>query len=193
MIYDKLGLTRDNGSSDFQDSSRLAALAVIFLNAKIDLSYYVKFNGKAYTYHRHPDEYKYTFSRDQASCLFAGLYFNKMKHLIDYSYKIENGDIVTPSVRDHFRRCAGLKSSFIGNLFLIIDILFSAYIQPLAEPNQLICMLMTHEDKKYLKLWCKLNKNWKKAINVYWCGWRNEPELALAMINRLEYESIMNQ
>lgn len=187
--YDELGLPRDHGSTDNLDSARMAGACVIFgLNKEIDLSVYVIPGG--YTRHPLADPSKMLFSRDQASVLFAGLYFQGKSHLVEANYQPPNGDIIMPSVRGHFKRCAGLKASWFQDLWLWLDVLWSCFIDPLAESNQLICMLKVHPSKAYLKFWCKWNKKWRNSILNYWSenegAWRGEPELADLMIKTIE-------
>lgn len=111
-----------------------------------------------------------------------------MHNYADPNYKTE-GDLVSPAVRGHFRRCAGLTSTFFQDAWLVADIYVHAWINPLSEPNQLISMLMV-TDVKYLKLWCKLNKQWRDSILNYWClndgAWRGERDLAEKMISVIE-------
>lgn len=185
MIIDHLGLPKDTGASDLQDSSRLAGIMAVFNHPLApDCSKYCISPGK---YVRHPEEYKYTFSRDQAVCLLAGLLAQGRTSYVDPDYKTE-GDVVTPAIRGHFRRCAGKFGTWLGDKWLIVDIYFNAKIAPMNEPNQLICVLMTHTDEKYLKMWTDLNKKWKESITEYWCGWRGEPELADLMIKTILYK-----
>lgn len=186
-IYDALGLPKDNGATDYQDSSRLAGMMAVGAYKYIpDLNLYV---NSDLTYTRHPTEgNRLKFSRDQAVVLFAGLYLTGEPDLVNPNYQPENGDVISPSVRGHFKRCAGLKSNFIEDLWLWFDVLYSAYIDPLAEPNQLIAMLRV-ADHKYLRAWKKLNKSWERSIRKYWHEedgyWRQEKELADAIINKL--------
>jgi len=183
MIIDKIGLPRDNGASDKQDSARLAGVAAIIgMFPKFALNLYVLHIGK---YVRHPQESKYSFSRDQSICLFAGLNSQKLSILVDPNYKTE-GDIVSPSVRGHFRRCAGLEASWFQDAWLWLDVLFNCHVKPLTEPNQLVCMMLVHPDKKYLKYWTSKNKQWQDSINEYWNGWRDEPTVSAAMINKIK-------
>ena len=183
MKFDNLGLPQDMGASDLQDSARLAGIMSVFnWPQKVPLQLYVISKGK---YVRHPREIKYTFSRDQSICLLAGLNFQKLEILADPNYKTE-GDFVSPSVRGHFKRCAGLKANWFQDLWLSAEIYFNAHFTPMNEPNQLICMLMVHPDKKYLKLWTDKNIFWSRAIRDYWEGWRQEPELSELMIKEID-------
>lgn len=196
-IYDSLGLPSDRGASDNLDSARMAGMCVISgYNYEIDLSLYIlNYTGSqsyyALKYTRHPlsDPDKMPFSRDQSSCLFAGLYYQGKTSLVDPNYQPPNGDIISPSVRGHFKRCAGLKANALENAWLWLDVIYSAYIDPLAEPNQLIAMLLV-ADHKYLRAWKRWNKSWERSVLKYWCqedgAWRGEPELAHAIIERVQ-------
>lgn len=180
MIFDSLGLPKDNGASDLQDSARLAGLMTVFGYSGIPLEKYVV--GSSYV--RHPNEAKYDFSRDQAVCLMAGLAVQGRHDLVNRDF-ITGKDIMSPAVQGHIRRCKGQKANLLQNAWLLLDVLFSALIKPMDESNQLLCILML-ADKMYLKLWLKLNRKWKESIREYWCGWRGEPELAEKMIQVLE-------
>lgn len=186
------GFPCDNGSTDGQDSARLAGLMAVFnhpqeLQPEMMEEYFdmISYTLGAYNYLRHPVEgNKYPFSRDQASCLFAGLRsVNRESFVVPY-YKPKN-DFISPSVRGHFKRCAGFKTRWYERAWLYLDVIYSAWVDPLAESNQLICMLMV-ANPKYLRLWCKLNKKWELSITTYWNTWRNEPELAELMISTIK-------
>lgn len=186
MKFDRWGLPSDFGSNDFQDSARAAGMCVLFgLHPDIDLSLYTNGRGQ---YWRHPAEYIYTMSRDQAICLFAGMWAQKRFDLVDPNYDTE-GDLVSPAVRGHFYRCSRRESNWFQDAWLMADVYVHAWFNPLGEPNQLIAMLMV-ADVKYLKAWCKLNKNWRQSILNYWCenegAWRGERELAEKMIKVIE-------
>ena len=200
MIFDELGLPRDNGATDLQDSARLAGILVTFdWPAIIPIGSYVcvtvksestnsSVSSKSLKYMRHPKEEKYDFSRDQAICLMAGLAKKGMSFFVNKEY-ITGKDIFSPSQMGHITICKGEKSKWYQNLWLWLDVVYSCVFTPKSEPNQLLCMMMTHPNKRYLKFWLKFNRHWKTAITAYWCGWRNELELAAHMIKKLsEYE-----
>lgn len=184
MIFDELGLPRDTGATDFNDSARLAGIMTVFeWSQQVQLIKYISSNP--FRYVRHPKEYKYDFSRDQAICLMAGLKYQDPLYVS--KSLIEGKDWFSPSHNGHIRICRGLKSHWYQKLWLWLDILWSCYFAPIEEPNQLLCMMIVHPDKKYLKFWLKHNKKWKEAINLYWRdSFRNEPELAKHMIKFLE-------
>lgn len=185
MIFDELGLPKDTGASDLQDSARLAGVMTVFeWPQKIPLVKYVIDDNFITKYCRHPKEYKYDFSRDQALCLMAGL--AKQNHF-QYVKKefVDGKDLFSPSNMGHVRICQGLKPRWYQNAWLWFDVIYSAKVKPLAEPNQLLCMLVVHPDTKYIKFWLKHNKQWEQAIRDYWSGWRGEKELADHMIDFL--------
>lgn len=182
MKFDSLGLPQDNGATDLQDSARLAGIMTVFgWPQKIPLREYIK----EWKYVRHPLEYKYDFSRDQAICYLAGLGMQENGSWIQESC-ITGKDLLSPSVKGHFKRCKGLKANWFQDVWLRLDILVHANISPISEPNQLLCMMLVHPDKKYLKYWCKINRYWDISIREYWCGWRGESELGKFMIQKIK-------
>lgn len=186
--YDNLGLPKDVGASDFLDSARLAGmLSLVDPENSIDLSLYT--NGISYVRHPGVRPFDPPMSRDQAVPLFAGMWAKKQSIMVDPNYQPPNKDYISPSVRGHFIRCAGGKSKWYQDLWLIVDILWSACVRQLDEPNQLIAMLIV-AGPWYLKLWTMLNKQWQKSILDYWSendgAWRQEPELANAIIKTIK-------
>lgn len=185
MIFDSLGLPKDNGASDLQDSARLAGILTVFEWPRVvAVSRY--FDQEKRIFVRHPNERIYDFSRDQAICLMAGFYKRRLD--VDRAW-VDGKDIFSPSHMGHVRICQGLAPRFHQKMWLWLDVLYSCFYQPMGEPNQLLCILMV-ADKKYLKFWLKYNKHWRDAIREYWCEgageWRKEPELAEHMIKVLE-------
>lgn len=186
------GYPVDTGSTNGQDSARLAGIMWVFDHHDAHVFDIYDYLGDD-DYLRHPNEENVTpFSRDQASALFAGLYIKDLMYSfisVDPNYKTKN-DIISPSVLGHFKRCAGLKANWFQDLWLWLDVLWSCFIAPMDESNQLICMMKVHENKAYLKFWCKWNKKWKNSILNYWSenegAWRGEPELAELMIKTIE-------
>lgn len=217
MIFDELGLPKDNGASDWADSSRLAGLmAVVLPNdpATPDLrSYFI--GDKAV---RHPTKTVYPeneprcMSRDQLVCLAAGL---KAQNNYDYAQKIvdETGlfapndldeealrvgkrkwkvpDLLLPHVREHFKICAGRQGSIVGAIFLAVDIFVSSKFLPMHEQNQMQCLVIAR-GKKWVSFYKKCNPKWKEATLDYWAtgsgAWRNEPVLAAKIIEKIEAE-----
>lgn len=188
MNFDALGLPKENGATDLQDSARLAGIMTVFgWPQEIDVRQYVKQAETTVQYYvRHPLEIIYNFSRDQAICLMAGLFAAGYSYLVNEN-SITGKDLLSPSVMGHVARCKGQKASWFQDLWLWLDVWFHANVTPLEEPNQLLCMMMT-ADKKFLRYWTTANPAWVTSIKNYWCGWRNEPELAQFMIDRIMIE-----
>lgn len=187
MKIDELGLPQVNGSTDLQDSAALAGIMTVFeWPQSIPIGLYTNWNLKRYD--RHPFEFSYDFSRDQAVCLIAG--YGKARAF--YNVKIEyitGKDFLSPSVRGHIARCQGKKSSWFQDLWFWADLYFSAKFKPLDELNQLFCMMLM-ADPKFIKWYCKANSQWERAIRKYWHtedgAWRNEPVLAEHMIWKIK-------
>jgi len=180
------GYPCDSGSTDGQDSARLAGLMVLFDHNDASSVFISDYTPIWHYYVRHPIEgNKYAFSRDQAVCLFAGFAKRYYFYRVNPDFNPPNGDWISPSVRGHFKRCAYKPDTWLERQWLWLDVIWSSFINPMAEPNQLICMLMI-ADPKYLRAWVKWNKKWKLAINAYWCDWRDEKELAALMIKTIE-------
>ncbi len=189
------GYPCDSGSTDGQDSARLAGLMWVFNHhQKIPyMSNYYSFNPvNDLRYLRHPVEGNKTpISRDQIVPLFAGFFVSGNKIFINPYYR-PKGEITMPSVANHIGICGGMKPTLLGNLWLWFDVLWSCFIAPMAEPCQLICMLKKHPDKKYIRFWVNNNKLWREAIREYFFSQtpgkynRGEPELAELMIKDLE-------
>jgi len=149
MKFDELGLPQDNGSTDKQDSARLAGLLTVFeWPQKVDCSKYVALNvyNDKLEYVRHPQEYRYNFSRDQSIPLMAGLFKQNETGLVNKEY-ITGRDLFSPSQNGHVRICQGLKPRWYQSLWLWIDVVYSALFAPLYEPNQLACMMLVHPNK----------------------------------------------
>jgi hypothetical protein len=191
MIFDKLGLPKETGASDLQDSSRLAGIMETFgyrPNGSIPLEKYVIVENDKTVYCRHPLERRYNFSRDQTLCLVAGLASQGKYDLVNLDY-VDGKDIFSPSHRGHIARCQGRKATFLQDAWLWLNVVYAANFKILEEPNKILCMLML-ADKKFLKYYLRTNKQWRQAILNYWAendgAWRGERELALHMIAVLE-------
>lgn len=189
------GYPVEQGASDSQDSARLIGVLAVFGYPidKLKYSDYINHGSGPY-YLRHPKEGNlpgHAYSRDQLICYAAGLKALNLDYLHWSYYKPDNGDWLSPSQKSFIERISkGYKGTIAGNLWLWLDVLWSCFIDPLAEPNQLICLMKLHPNKAYLKFWCKWNKKWKDSILNYWSenegAWRGEPELAELMIKTIE-------
>ena len=184
------GIPRDNGATDLEDSARLAGVLAITGEMTPVYRYYTAARGLV----RHPAS-ELPFTRDQLLCL-AYLHY-KYRTLGSSNTPVQssiesciafapNGkDYLNPAHRQHLRICTGGTPSLWGNIWLVGEICWHAFCVPTSESNQLICMLLT-SPPMYVNLWKRLNVRWRESINEYWCGWRNEPELATALIKRME-------
>lgn len=192
------GFPADNGATDWMDSPRLAAILALCKSEKaINMEIYIL--KSCFCPIRCPGmhEVLWDFSRDQLVPFLAGL---KVQNNIEWTrylyararenyFRAANGDILwAPSVINHIRICAGLRPFLIGKVWLMLDMLYqsiaSRYMKHV-EPNQLICMCVT-AGPAYVKLYKKIVRDWKYLVVNYWCGWRNESEVAELIINKLE-------
>lgn len=176
------GFVKIMGASDLEDSSMAAGMCALFeYPIEFDILNHLWPDGM----YRRCRNSRYLFSRDQALCLVAGLYKRGFSQYVGLE-RVDGKDLFNPAARGHIKRCQSKKAWWFQDFFLRLEILAHALVTPLGEPNQLICMMMVHPDRKYLKLWCYLNSEWRKSINLYWRNWRGEPELAELMIIRIE-------
>ena len=91
-------------------------------------------------------------------------------------------DIATPPVREFVNNIIyNTRKTF----WLTAAILFHAYVTPMAEPHQLICIIQV-TDKSLFKLWTKHNKKWQECLLDYWGGWRQEREFGEFLIERIK-------
>lgn len=183
------GYPRDNGATDMMDSSRLAGVLSVFKFPGFFISYYfidnkvVRCRVSEVLSDQCADHKN--FSRDQLVPLIAGYYYafpstgyyaNLVYENIRFIF-CPNWDILSPSQLNHVRVCAGKKPNWFGLKWLELDIWYNAKYSPLAEPNQLLCMLMV-AGPKYVQKWKQSNPQWEKAIRTYWEGFRDEKEVS---------------
>lgn len=190
MRFDELGFPADQNSVDMKDSARLNGMLALFEHPQaIDCANYIV-DGKPtrHPMYAKPETKHEMLSRDQLICLAAGIskqHKEVYSFYISANYKPENGDWLSPSHKDHLRRCADKPDTFLGRLWFWADILYACYVKPLNENNQLISMLVL-AGNPYLKFYLKHCKDWKKCIRLYWSGWRGESDFAEFLINKLE-------
>lgn len=185
MIFDRLGLPKDNGADDFADSARLAGLLTVFeWHQHTSLKKYIINEVDKTVYVRHPNERKFDFSRDQTIPFIAGLYKQGLWYCVSEKY-VDGKDWFSPSHKGHFRRCMAEKATWFQDLWLWIDVLWASFVAQMEENNQLLSILMI-ADVKYLKFYTKYNKLWEANVKSYWCNWRNEKELAEHIINKVK-------
>lgn len=182
MILDN-GFVRFKGVTDNEDSPVAAALAVMFdlpIAAQVDeLEYFNEFGM-----YQRCNNSKYLFSRDQTIMLTTLFRLRNRSQLVSLSH-VDGKDIFPPGVRGHVRRCKGETARWHQDQWLWMDVWFHAVHDPRGESNQLIAM-MWFADDKFIKWWCENNQYWRESITDYFCGWRDEPELAVVMIAAIE-------
>lgn len=193
------GFPRDSGATDMMDSSRLAGMmAQINFEGTPDLSLYVRGIGicvRCPITQGDDDEADYyrNFSRDQLMCLVGGLAAQGRHDICLDIYKVheargwfcQNGDWLSPSHRMHLKHCANIADQVtrLERVWFNCDIVWAAKLQPNAETNQLISMLLQAPSGKYLNLYCELRGDWQVPILAYWDSWRGELLLAYDLIN----------
>lgn len=190
----RLGYPCDTNSIDSADSARLAGLMALFNHPEqVPLDgYYQEDPIRGWVYLRHPiDKNKYPMSRDNLVPLLAGYKAQGKSMWVDPNYRPDSRDIISLSVLDHMVICAGGKPSILGQANLWFDVLWSCFVDPMAEPNQILSMMMVHPNKAYIKFWKRFNIKWREAIWEYWFTKhkdkynRGEGELASLMVQRI--------
>jgi hypothetical protein len=159
---------------------------------------------------RHPWDYTDDcFTRDQALPLIAGLWAAKEFEItkrVFWSHakrgffcqnyrtqftRVNKGffgrDPLSPSHIGHLILCAKMYWLYpilpFCYLWLFFDILWATKVKPDMEQNQLISMLVVYD---MLWLWAWLHPAWQKPILSYWCGWRDQCQIAEFMIKGIE-------
>jgi hypothetical protein len=143
---------------------------------------------------RHPFQEKWNkaelTSRDQLIPFAAGLTsskeykFKAIELQKRYSGLFINKDLIAPDVSGHLKRCAGINSSIVENIFLIFAILWSCFISPKEEQNQIICMVIV-AGGFYKKLYKKIHPDILGSLKEYWNGWRDQPEISESLFRKL--------
>ncbi len=214
MIFNENGFPKPTGATDWMDSAHLAGLMAFVDHEKMSLNtlreYTYTESGEAV---RCPEDYSglcpantKNFTRDQSICLLAGYYSYKMslitRSLLEQAkargYRAQNtekdvpgstkkfpdgADILDPSHVGYMKICAGLKASWFERLWMLARIKIASRFSPLKEPNNIIVMSIVYGYADVLR---RSNPQIYEAIRLYWCGWRNEPELAEMLIKKLK-------
>lgn len=210
------GFPADNGATDGLDSARLAGVMAMLGRADAPncAAYGANkdvFPSPFWQGVRHPthgDDPR-TFSRDQTICLAAGLkaqskltelrdlYLaakaagNRAQNYMEWDGTIKKlgADYIPPHVMGAMAvACNEQVGLTLWQLFWLLgQMIFNSLIakkeQP--EPNQMFatCFLA---GRPFIKLYKIIHRQWRGSIVDYWCGWRNEPELANDFINWVE-------
>lgn len=106
--------------------------------------------------------------------------------------KFPNGpDLLSPSDvlflahTANFNHLFLLLLSIAGIPWFLLTLLVATKINPDGEQNQIICQCLTF-GRLTTKLYTKLHPNYKKVITDYWGGWRDQREIAVSMIIKVE-------
>jgi hypothetical protein len=180
---------------DFGDASRSTGILATFgsvLDQKIMLKHYVGHGLMV----RHPYQSPWwevqNFSRDQMIPLLSGFAECKDDYILKQIFYAtakrfffcQNLDLTTPAVILQMILGARLKWFYwfypIGMAWHLIEILFNCYVVPFREQNQVICQ--TKQFKTGF-IYRKLHPDYRKALNLYWGGWRNQSEFVTQIID----------
>lgn len=135
-------------------------------------------------------------SRDQLVCAVAGMNKYQAKKVLErHKWMRINKDFLAPDVMLHMHICAEEKSwfwSLIGYPWLMLSVLWSCYVTPKHELNQIICQCIK-AGKFFLQFLCDHHPDWKENLEAYWGVesynhgyWRNQPEIAYCLIGKVE-------
>ncbi len=165
---------------------------------------------------RHPTQEPWNntgnFTRDQLTCLVAGLaksgHVDACNRLLksheERGWRCQNvdkdvpgskkkwpdgPDWLAPDLRLHLRLCAGVSSKyyFVGWAALAASLIYNTKIKPEGEQLQFICQVVI-AGPTWLKRYKQMHPDYRKSITDYFCGWRDQPEIATELINLLSRE-----
>ncbi len=189
MRFDEhFNLPRVEGADDFADSSHLCGI-LWFIDhpQKPDPTQYVIKSGRApaFKYVRHPDEFRYDMSRDNALLLMYALYKAGRVDLIDLNF-IDGKDLYSPAVHGMVRIMKGKKPWPWQTWWFRKELETNWDLQRLEEPFQIMVMCDVY-GKQWLSDWKQNNSLWHWAIKRYLSeldgAWRKEPQLAMDSVN----------
>lgn len=157
----------------------------------------------------------WNFTRDQLTCLAAGLAAsgeqaacmrlykshkergwraqNREKDAPGTPKKWPDGpDWLAPDLRLHLRLCAGIKSNWylLGWAFLWLSLIYNTKIKPEAEQNQFFCQMVI-AGPKWVKRYKRMHPFLFGNLVTYWSEWRDQKEIYMAMaavLNKEEYK-----
>ena len=186
-----------------------------FVGSKLDQDLVTRFVTLSGECIRHPEQIinrnPNNFSRDQLLPLVAGLKRSRQYHLcakIFYTHKkrwffCQNShfhpsgirkecpnrtDLLHPGNIWHLILCAKLYRYYwfapIGYLFQIFDIIFSCFIRPKSEQNQYFIQFAV---SGLLPVYLCCHPDFNLSMIRYWGGWRDQIEIAEAIIDYCEH------
>lgn len=200
---------RVNNATDLMDSAHLVGI-MVFVGQHIDINMVSEYvNPEGYLMRcpinngcdLEPNNYK-NCTRDQLIPFIAALYqlkqYGTLRKVISNvgfrmwntetdkqgsTKKFPNGpDILDPSHHGYIRILTDRKPLLIQKLWMLARIYINGKFTALKEPNNIIIMSYYYG---YLEILKKRNPKLKEAINLYWNGWRGEPEIARDMIKKI--------
>lgn len=214
IVRDNLGIIVQHSKADSNyldggDSARVTGL-MSMAGSKIDKNNISKFVSEEGLGLRHPTQIFHNdhnnFTRDQLICLMSGMSLSPNKALFKSHAKrfffCQNShdqdgnkkpwwsrDILHPGNIGYMIQASKILWLYpllpFCWIFLFLDLVFGVFIKPWRESNQLIAMLDI-SGTIWLKVYCKLHPDWKKPIQEYWSGWRDQEEIGDHLISFIE-------
>lgn len=207
MIFNRNGYPKPTGATDWMDSCHAISLMAFVNYPGLDKDLlFDYFNDETGEVVRCPKDFTglcpsnpKNFTRDQLIPFCAAtptpfLVFdavrkrgyraqNTEKDIPGSTKKFPDGaDILDPSHIGYMKICAGLKANWFEKLWMKARIKISSKFSPMKEPNNIIVMSVAYGYVDYLY---QCNPKIEDAVRLYWNGWRNEPELAEMIIQKL--------
>ena len=209
-------INQDHYADGGDSASRTALMAVAgsLLDKNLLPSFYLQKTNKLVRHpYQYPFYLPNNFSRDQLLPTVAGLsaggYYEIVRNIFwdhvkrgficqnDESYLYpgmkkkwpDGADIIAPDHIWHLIVCGRMWYLYwfglLGYTWQMLSILWSAFIMPSNEQNQLFCMV---NSSGLLKLYIKIYglENFKNNMYDYFCGWRDQKEIADSIINYVE-------
>jgi len=148
---------------------------------------------------RHPYQVKFNKPKDTSRDNVVQFFFSnendekfrKSAHKYAESWFI-NKDFLSPSVRLYFYKKADYGTPahifVLGYLDLFLSTLWNGLIETESEKQQFTAICITM-GPFWIKFFNKLHPNLEKNITEYYSGWRDQPEIAVALISKMK-ESI---
>ncbi len=100
-----------------------------------------------------------------------------------------NKDYLDPSVRFYLYKIAGVKAPLwirlVGYPLLLASLLWNCFVKPNEELNQFTCICIVM-GKFWARSLLKLHPSLEANMAAYWGGWRDQPEIANALLTALK-------
>ena len=186
------GEPKANGVDDWRDSAVLNGLLVCFdIPGAVPIENYINQHGRLIRcYGDDPCD----TSRDNFTPTVAAAHKLDKIHLVRFAVErvletnfFPNGDILSPGLKSYFEFVLGIGKL---NWWFTLELWFNAKVTPMAESNQLLCILGSLKDDWYLKKYCQWNPEWALGIKNYWSEWRNDPDVTFKLLLRISERRI---